>query len=390
MNTNLHEYSLAIRGDSCLFVDVPFFRYPSWRFVKNLFGHEVFSVAGRTYFWEDVVLAAKIWGAWDAIETRTRHGLACLARSRRSGEKVAEREIEKAADRFRYDRNLISGDETKAWLARWGLTVDEWMDYVEWTLLRERSPAGSTEATDDIAPAEVDRHILCEAVFSGDLERLTRKLAGRVALADRAAQEAADAGTTSDLEKTPDTTRFAAVEDLAPDTWPDGGAGTAEALREKVENVGLVDRRYTAMLPKIVTAKAVAEQIRIHYLDWIWLEAEAAAFPTEDMAKEAALGVRVDGLTLAEVAAEVGRRAMRNDDYMEGFDDTVKTALLAASPGELVGPFAMSGRYVLIQLLEKTVPSKENPETAKRAKRAALDAALTRETNDRVCWHWQL
>jgi hypothetical protein len=388
VNTNLHEFAFDIRGNSCLYVNVPFFGIPTWQFVKRLFGQAVFSVAGRTYFWEDVVLAAMLWGEWAAIETRARRGLACLTRVRRSGERLDTLEIEKAADAFRYKHDLISGDETKAWLARWGLTVDGWMEYIQWTLLSERSSARSTEAVGDVDVDEAADCVLYEAICSGDLARLARKLAGRVAVADRAAKEAPAAD--SDQEEPREATRFDVIQGLAPDTWPGGHAGVAEGLREKVENLGPVERRYSAFLPQIVTPKAVAEQIRIHYLDWIWLECETTAFATEDMAKEVALGVHEDGMTLAEAAAEVGWPAQRYDDYMDGFDATVKTAMLAASSGELVGPFFLHGQYFLLHVLKKIVPSKDNPETAKRAKRAALEAALAREINDRVQWHWRL
>jgi hypothetical protein len=358
--------------------------------MRELFGQSVFSAAGQTYFWEDVVLAAMLWGEWSAIETRTSLGLACLARSRRRGEKLGECEFEKAADRFRYERGLLSGDETKAWLERWGLTVGEWMEFIRWTLLRERSATRTpkAEAIDDVpvSAAEIGHHVACEAVCSGDLARLARKLASRVAVADRAARELADAGAASNGNTKPEAARFD-VAGLSTDLWQ---GHSAEALREKVENIGAVDRRYTAFLPRIVTPKAVAEQIRIHYMDWIWLEAEAAWFATVDMAKEAALGVRVDGMALAEVAAEVGRPCQRNDDFMDAFDSTVRNALLPATPGELVGPFFLHDAYVLINVLGKVVPSKDNPETAKRARRAALRTALDREVNDRVRWHWRL
>jgi hypothetical protein len=125
-------------------------------------------------------------------------------------------------------------------------------------------------------------------------------------------------------------------------------------------------------------------------MDWIWIACEAVAVATEDMPKEIVFGVREDGMTLAEVAADVGRQVMKNDDYMDRFDATVRTALLAASPGELIGPFGLHGRYVLIQVHEKKVPTIDTPETAKRAERAALEAALAREINDRVRWHWRV
>ena len=61
------------------------------------------------------------------------------------------------------------------------------------------------------------------------------------------------------------------------------------------------------------------------------------------MAKEAALGVREDGMTLAEVAAEVGRKVQRYDAFMDSFDVTVRATLLAAAPGDLVAYKQLAG-----------------------------------------------
>jgi hypothetical protein len=351
--------------------------------MKRLFGQAVFSVADRLYSWEDVVLAARLWGEWEAVETRTREGLACLARLRRGRETLDERDVEAAANAFRYDRDLISGDEAKAWLERWGLIAEQWKEYLRWTVLRERSSGGQAAA--DAEPAGADEtasYVAVEAICSGDLARFARKLAGRAAVASLAREAAYEAGAATGTWDA----RFSTTVEPAPEEWP----GVAKAvIRDKVENLALVERRYEAMLPQIVTPKAVAEQLRLRYFDWIRLECEAVGFPDEGMAREVALGVREDGMAFDEVVAEAGRKVRRASWYMDGLDPAMQNALIAASPGELVGPIPVDDRYVLVVLREKLVPSADDPETAKRAEAAALDAALTREINDRVRWHWR-
>ena len=348
--------------------------------MKWLFGQAVFTVADRRYCWEDVVLAARLWGDWEAVEARTRDGLACLARARQSGEALDERDVDAAANAFRYERDLISGDEAKAWLARWGLTPEGWKAYLQWTLLRERS---SGEAAGAPAAGDVSDQVACEAICSGDLARFARMLAGHAAVASLAREAAHEIGAATGTWDA----GFSTIVELAPEEWP--GVATA-VIRDKVENLALVERRYEAMLPQIVTPRAVAEQLRLHYFDWIRLECEAAGFPDEGMAREVALGVREDGMAFDEVVAEVGRKVRRASWYMDRIDPALQTALIAASPGELVGPIPVDDMYVLVVLREKIVPSADDLETAKRAEAAALDAALTREINDRVRWHWRL
>ena len=45
-----------------------------------LAGERIFTVAGTSYAWEDLVLAGCLWGDWAALEARVQAGLACLAR----------------------------------------------------------------------------------------------------------------------------------------------------------------------------------------------------------------------------------------------------------------------------------------------------------------------
>ncbi|HEY6051522.1 MAG TPA: hypothetical protein VIZ58_09760, partial [Thermoanaerobaculia bacterium] len=162
--------------------------------MKALFEQVVFSVAGRDYLWEDVVLAAESRGDWARLRERAAEGFARLRRWEEEPEALEEGEIESAANEFRYDRDLISAEEMETWLARWGLTAESWMDYVRGSLLRRKwsgDPTGIAE-TESSEP-EFEEHLLAEAVCSGELRRLAETLAGRAAIASREAKERAAA-----------------------------------------------------------------------------------------------------------------------------------------------------------------------------------------------------
>jgi hypothetical protein len=99
--------------------------------LRELFGQVVFSVGGEEYAWEDVALAAESWGDWARLRERVREKAACLRRMEEGDEDpLTDEELESAADEFRYDRDLVSGDEMREWLERWGLTVENWMDSI--------------------------------------------------------------------------------------------------------------------------------------------------------------------------------------------------------------------------------------------------------------------
>ena len=98
--------------------------------MRSFVGSPIFEAAERTYFWEDVVVAAWGWSEWRELEERTRAAIACRRRLDERPDALLREEVAAAAKDYRYRRGLLSGDETRAWLEHWGLTVDVWMEYV--------------------------------------------------------------------------------------------------------------------------------------------------------------------------------------------------------------------------------------------------------------------
>jgi hypothetical protein len=108
----------------------------------------LFTVGGREFRWAEVADRVD----WDALRPPDRE--------------LSGAELDEAARRFRYERNLVAAEEMEAWLARWELTVGEWRAYL-----------GGTLAADERAPWVI-------AVCSGTLEREARELAARAAAAE--------------------------------------------------------------------------------------------------------------------------------------------------------------------------------------------------------------
>src|SRR2546428_13681973 len=97
--------------------------------MATLSGSRIFTVGGTAYVWEDVVLAAHLWGDWTALEQRVRDGLACLARLDEDDEDgLDEADVDAAGTEFRYARDLVAAADLEAWLDRPGLTGDAWLD----------------------------------------------------------------------------------------------------------------------------------------------------------------------------------------------------------------------------------------------------------------------
>ena len=311
----------------------------------------LFTVAGRTYAWEDVLLAAELRGELGAIERQTRQGLACLGRLAAEAGEAPTEALRAAATVFRYERNLLAAEELEAWLDARGLAVADWNGYLRRLVLRERW-AGELELIETefaVRDAEVEAALPAEAICTGFLRRAAERLAEDAALA--AADDAVADG--------PDRALLIAAL-----------AQGADAVRAHAPSPAEVEREVAA-----------------HALDWIRIEAETLELADAEAAREAALCVRVDGRQLTDVADDCGVPANVLVLYLGDADPELQAALVSASPGELIGPVERGAGHMLLQLRAKAEPSANDPELARRAAAVLAARTVDRELRDRVVWH---
>ena len=313
-----------------------------------LAGRSLFTVARRTYTWEDVVLAAELRGELGELERQTRQGLACVARLEAEPGDAPIEAVRAAATVFRYDRNLLAAEELEAWLETRGLTVSDWNGYLRRQVLRERwaDELERIEAEFAVGEDEVEEALRAEAVCSGLLQRAAERLAEDAALA--------------------------AANDVAAD---------------RTESIAGLAQAADAMRSRVPTPPELAREVAAHAIDWIRIEAETLELDDAEAAREAALCVRVDGRPLSDVADDCGVPANPLVLYLGDADPELQTALASAAPGELVGPVVHGAGHMLLQLRAKTEPSADDPELERRAAAVLAARSVDRELRDRVVWH---
>lgn len=273
--------------------------------MRDVLARTVFTVGETEYRWVDVVAHAERSRVWDEIRRRAAEGVAALARVR-----VDQADEDQAATRFRYERNLIAGEEVEAWLARWELSIRDWRSYLRRTLARERMP---TQAAGDVD----ERTLWAEAVCSGTLEREAHELAGRIAAAD-------------------------AVGD------PN------------------VDRAFERFRAEALTDAALTRVLAARPADWLRVNCRTLTFQDENAAREAALCIREDGVALAEVGVRAGLEVGEHRLMLGDTGPTLANVLLSARPGEFHGPVASGDGYVLVLVEDKIEPSLDDLEVRQR------------------------
>ena len=282
----------------------------------------VFSIGSRQFRWADVVEE----GDWDALRRQAALGLAALDCT-----EIPDAQLDDESARFRYERNLVAGEEMEAWLGHWELSVGEWREYLRRHLARERVQPAETPEADD-------RLVWIEAVCSGTLERLAQEAAARAAAADSLGE-------------------------------PD--------LR----------RGYKRFLAEVVTSAALRSSLDARRADWIRVDCRTLLLASEPAAREAALCVRDDGMALAEVSAQAGVEMREHSLYLEDAADELGRALLSARTGELLGPLPLADRFALVLVDDKVEPTLDDPEILRRVQEAVRRRAIEREVVNRVTWH---
>jgi hypothetical protein len=308
---------------------------------REVFERLVFSAGEHDYRWADVVVVARARGRWDEISRRTGDGLMALDRLAKP---IADAELEEVGRAFRYARGLLAAEEMEAWLEHWAVSHRVWMGYLRRDLARSRQP--EPEAT--LAPKEAD--VWAEAVCSGALAELARDLAARVAAAEA-----------------------------------DGrGAGPVET------DLGRMDEAFAAFTRDALTPEAATKTLELRSADWVRLTFTALEFGERGMASEAALCVREDGLSLAEVADRAGVAVQEQEAFIAEVDPDVSKSLLSAPPGDLIGPLPVANRFLLVRVNEKIAPTLEDPVIQDRLHEEVPRRALEREVRNRVQWHERL
>ena len=242
-------------------------------------------------------------------------------------------------------RRLLSAEELDAWLRRWGLTVNEWGDYLERSVLLERGLGGDDPAA---IGAEIAEAEFVDAVCSGFLEREALGFAADTALANLTPVET---------------------------------AGDRAVMIARTLEAAALARAAT------FSESSLEREIARRGLDWTRLELDVLEVPDKSAAREAALCIRHDGRSIADLAAECQGAVSRLSVYLDDLEPSLQPSLLAAQPGELVGPVEENDGFMLVAVSERKPASASDPELRRRAQTLLVDRLVRRSTEGRVEWH---
>ncbi len=350
------------------------------------FARQIFSVGDAVYTWGDVVLAGILWGDWENLAHEVSAGLACLERlddAEDEEEPLPEDEVNAAAEEFRYARDLVAAEDMEAWLERRGLTVDEWMGYIERSLLVKKwvEDLEAIQREYPVALDEAEEVILCDAICGGRADAWAKSLATRAAAYARTIQESPEGDGAAGND---------AVGALAEEFRDSLAAHPLILLRaidpERVNLLAGLEMAWREFSESRLTPHAIREQVAAHQLEWLRLSFSSLVLKDRDAAREAALCIRDDGRSPAEVAADSKAELTEGEWFLDEVDGALRSHLVGATGGDVLGPLEVNDGFAIVSVHGKRPASAEDPLVRARAERSLLGRTVHHEIESRVRW----
>ena len=344
----------------------------------------IFSCGNESYSVRDLVDAAFFRGevkpAWEEM-------LLLLAVEKQAGKRdleIDESAVEAAAEKFRYEHDLITAEETEQWLEARGLTLDEFSDFFGrhcWdSALKGKAVAEEVDYL--TAAADLRELLIGELIFSGELNEMATQLGWRVA----ASCEARDENVEPELILR-EQQRFCERVEIK-----------ATELADVLIRLGCDQSWFEEMLRReilfrstrdhLVTPAAREREFRSLRLPMTQFAVEIIELESQDAAREAVLCVRNDGLAMAEVAKEGRYPYRRADTLLEDLPEDSQQRFLSVSPGSVLDPIQRGDGFQLWRVLDKKDPNPEDPAVRERIDQRIVDRHFSELCARHIRWRF--
>jgi hypothetical protein len=326
----------------------------------------VFSCGGRDFTVRDVIDAAHFRGELEPFWRTLLLRQAAEEKAAATDAEPDETAIDEAAVAFRYQYDLITAEETEAWLEARGLTLSDFSEYfarVQWgEMFAGRIDPPAREFAD--ARAEERELLAADLILGGDFDPLAARLAWRVAAFDAANGEVKE-------EEQP-LARLDAAAIGRDENW--------------LQEMSQMEAAYRARCEQRLSAEARQRELGSLRLPLTRFDVEMIELESRDAASEAFLCVRDDGMSMQEVAEEGRYPFRRTELVLEQIPDDLQQKFLSSTPGSLLEPTAREDGYILTKLVQKKEPSLDDPEVRARVERRILERHFSDVSSGRIQW----
>jgi len=312
----------------------------------------LFAVDDRPITVDDVVAAAAFRGELDPWIEETLQLLEA-ARSLEAGasDGPPEEELQAVSEAFRYRHELITAEETEAWLVARGITVDEFGEWFRSKL--HHAVTGEEIAIErDGIPHDFPDQLRIHLWMSEAMPRLSTELSRRFA-ADRQMRTEGTVASEGNrlLEDRPE------------------GDGWLEALgrdRAWLAEMSRLESAYEVMQSHAKNERDRASLLNAMRLPLTRVEIASLELDSPDAAQEFFVSCNTDGMGMIELARETGFNVERAEHWLDSLDESLQRRMLSAAEGSVIEPVENGGRFTLFQVIRKIEPTLQDAAVARR------------------------
>lgn len=307
-------------------------------------------------------------GDWQAMEDRLARGLA-LEREHGRGNEPARIAVE--VTRFRYAYRLIAAKELLDWLAERALELADLQRHcLRRLLVDEHGAAGARVAAPELNARDVHAELVCSRTLAAALKRM--------------GDLAAMAATCRDVRHPPDEALEALIAQACAHPRSGLGALTEDDLERRAARVLSLLQAETEFVAMTATPDSVGRWLSQHRVDWLRVECSELVLAGEGAAREALLCMRIDGMSLTQVAEQLASPVQSRAYYVGELDDRSGPLLASAAIGAPVGPLQADDGWRVVVVDARVPPSSDDRELVGRATAALVHTARERVRAGRV------
>ena len=357
-------------------------------------GRVVMSSAGEEISFRDVLDSAWFRGELDGAWNRLLQEMACEGVANERELEADDELLQTMSEEFRYERDLLTAEETEKWLAARDLSEEDFSAYFVrryWHDQLQKEAVYQHQSYPAAGP-EMRELLRAEVIFSGDFDRLARNLSWRLTACSCRREEALTSHLSGEQGKSEpphvgcyDEGEISGLEAAAAERerfLERAGLNEAELTvclaqlgREQdwVNSCSQMEAAYRSVCEKVLSEEQRARSLAAMGLPLTRVELETFAARTFEAAKEAVLCLRGNEADMAALAAECGSTCGHSLIFLGDCPADLQRTLLCASPGETLEPEECEGGFTVCRLVRKWEPDLKDEEVRKRIDRQLLE-----------------
>jgi hypothetical protein len=292
----------------------------------------------------------------------------------------ADEELQAIAEEIRYRHELITAEETDAWLDARRLTLDDLTDHCHRQWRWENAPPPVVVAGFDYSGAAVELRelFLHELIFDGTFDTLARQLTWRVAIPAEAGDHVP---ATMETQRAQFHGRMGLTKEAVEETLRRLGRDAAWLDATLAREAG-----YARHLALVLTIENRHRNLAALRLPLTRFEVELLELESEDAAREACLCLEVDGLSMDDLAEQEHYRMDHREFLLEELPPEEQLQFLRGEKGQVRQVTTTDGRFQVFRIVDKCEPTLADKRVISRVDREILAAHFENLVSKNVAW----